>query len=55
MEKRTCNTPLRFAMPVFVVMIAWAMAPGARSRAGELAPIFLPPRPRARSGGIMEP
>jgi nitroreductase len=43
MKKRTCNTLLRFAMSVFVVMIAWAMAPGARSCAGELAPIPLPP------------
>jgi nitroreductase len=45
MKKRTCNTLLRFAMSVFVVMIAWAMAPGARSCAGELAPIPLPPPP----------
>ena len=43
MKKRTCNTLLRFAMSVFVVMIAWAMAPGAWSWAGDLAPIPLPP------------
>ena len=43
MKKRTYNTLLRFAMSVFIVMIAWAMAPGARSWAGELAPIPLPP------------
>jgi len=43
MKKQTCNALLRFAMPVFVVMIAWAVAPGARSLAGELAPIPLPP------------
>ena len=43
MKKWTCNTLLRFAMSVFVVMIAWAMAPDAPSLAGELAPIPLPP------------
>jgi hypothetical protein len=43
MNKRICNTMPRIAMSVLAVMIAWAMAPGARSWAGESAPIPLPP------------
>jgi len=31
MEKRICNTMQRVAMSVLAVMIAWMMAPGARS------------------------
>jgi len=42
MKKRICNTMQRVAMSVLAVMIAWVMAPGARSWAGELAPILLP-------------
>ena len=45
MKKRTCNTLLRFAMSFLAVMIAWVMAPGARSWAGELAPIPLESSP----------
>lgn len=43
MKKRICNAMQRVAMSVLAVMIAWVMAPGARSWAGELALIPLPP------------
>lgn len=43
MKNRICNIMRRVAMSVLAVMIAWVMAPGARSWAGELAPIPLPP------------
>jgi len=43
MKKRICNIMRRVAMSVLAVMIAWAMSPGARSWAGELAPTPLPP------------
>jgi hypothetical protein len=43
MKKRICNSMQRVAMSVLAVMIAWVMAPGARSWAGELASIPLPP------------